>query len=209
MLYQAPCCATFERVADGDAQAAAPRQQSLTLQLNAHLLPPLTFTHTPHPSAPIRGSPPIATRHIQHPRSGREHLILTFWVHGRGIGEEESLGWARRGYHTAIGWARGLGEWAGLVTESRSDSATEDGALRPTGSGIAVKAEETSGAGGWLGGLLGGMSLRGSQGTRREKGLPPPGTYTVGEVHGDYVKVSHAYMNSWVTQGTLEKMMQC
>lgn len=84
-------------------------------QLNAHLLPPLAFTHTPHHSAPIRGSPPIATRHIQHPRSGREHLILTFWVHGRGIGEEETLGWAKTGYHTAVGWARGLGELMGLV----------------------------------------------------------------------------------------------
>ena len=43
--------------------------------------------------------------------------------------------------------------------------------------------------GGWFGGMLGGLSLRGPQGGTGAKGLPPPGSYTSGEVHGDYVKV--------------------
>lgn len=37
--------------------------------------------------------------------------------------------------------------------------------------------------------MLGGLSLRGPQGGTSAKGLPPPGSYTSGEVHGDYVKV--------------------
>lgn len=163
-------------------------------QLNAHLLPPLTFTHTPHQSAPIRGSPPIATRHIQHPTSGREHMLITFWVHGRGIGEEESLGWMRSGYRTVIEWGREAGEWIGVVAPVPVAEPVKPVEVVQTGSGF-------------LGGLLGGLGLRGAQPRRETKGLPPPGTYKVGEVHGDYVKVSTSYHD--LSNGSRSDIVEC
>jgi import inner membrane translocase subunit TIM21 len=159
-----------------------PQVKLLILQLDSHLLPPLSFTHTPHAAAPIRGSPPLPTRNILHPRSGREHLLLTFWVHGRGIGEEERLGFVKHYYQAVLDYGRAAGEWAGLVPPPIKETQV-----------ISQKAEVPKEEGGW-GGLLGGFSgLRGGSGSKAVSGGSrgvPPGTYKVGEVHGDYVKVS-------------------
>ena len=50
---------------------------------------------------------------------------------------------------------------------------------------------EASSGGGWFSGLAG--SLRGgvvSRSGESKRGLPPPGTYKIGEVKAEYVKVS-------------------
>ena len=50
---------------------------------------------------------------------------------------------------------------------------------------------ESSSGGGWFSGLAG--SLRGgvvSRSGESKRGLPPPGTYKIGEVKAEYVKVS-------------------
>jgi import inner membrane translocase subunit TIM21 len=58
-----------------------------------------------------------------------------------------------------------------------------------------VKQEpEASSGGGWFSGLAG--SLRGGTVTRSgesKRGLPPPGTYKIGEVKAEYVKVGQLY----------------
>lgn len=82
----------------------------------------------------------------------------------------------------------------GLVDEHQGDVAVKQTQMTAkAGHGQDVREDvrvAQSAGGGWFGGMLGGLNLRGPQGTSREKGLPPPGSYTVGEVHGDYVKVS-------------------
>lgn len=65
-----------------------------------------------------------------------------------------------------------------------------------------VKQEaEASSGGGWFSGLAG--SLRGGVVTRSresKRGLPPPGTYKIGEVKAEYVKVGLLYSKvSWLT----------
>lgn len=58
---------------------------------------------------------------------------------------------------------------------------------------VPVKEEvKASSSGGWFGGLAG--SLRGSlpaKSGESRRGLPPPGTYKIGEVKAEYVKVCH------------------
>lgn len=46
------------------------------------------------------------------------------------------------------------------------------------------------GGGGWFSGLRGAMSTRPGSGSDSRRGLPPPGTYKIGEVKAEYVKVS-------------------
>lgn len=125
-------------------------------------------------------------------------MLLTFWVHGRGIGEEEPLGFVKRYYRTVLEYGHKAGEWAGLVPPSSA------AAVASASTSTAERVESASKAGvepardegsGWLGGMLGGFSgLRSGAAQKTSggstRGAPPPGTYKVGEVHGDYVKVS-------------------
>jgi len=65
-----------------------------------------------------------------------------------------------------------------------------------------VKQEaEASSGGGWFSGLAG--SLRGGVVTRSgelKRGLPPPGTYKIGEVKAEYVKVGQLHSKVfWLT----------
>ncbi|EIW66548.1 hypothetical protein TREMEDRAFT_65418 [Tremella mesenterica DSM 1558] len=144
--------------------------------LNPHLLPPLTFTHSPQSSAPVRGSPPLAHRIIRHPHSGRDHLLLTFFVHGRGKDEPETLGWARRWYALAEGYARQAALNLGIV-----NSPEEEKEILPE-----IKTVPEKGLN--LGNMFGGLSLKPVKVERRQKGTVPPGTYKIGEVRADYVK---------------------
>jgi hypothetical protein len=122
-------------------------------------------------------------------------MLLTFWVHGRGIGEEEPLGWVKRWYRTALGWGRDAGEWVGVVppaSEEVSATASAHTHVQSAGgpSGSSSDVGSSSGSS-FLGGIFGGLGLRGGSAARKDtRGLPPPGTYKVGEVHGDYVKVN-------------------
>ncbi|ORY24387.1 hypothetical protein BCR39DRAFT_547029 [Naematelia encephala] len=171
--------------------------------LNPHLLPPLKFTHSPHASAPTRGSPPIAHTYIKHPTSGRDHMIMTFWVHGRGRDEPEPLGWVWRYWAKVESVGREFISWTGAVSH-------DDGAQRSTkvdaegqgqGQGMASKGQSKDRVdqqqsdqdddgvlGRWFGGWT---SLRAPPGQPRKeihRGLPPPGTYKVGEARAEYVK---------------------
>ncbi|RSH94657.1 hypothetical protein EHS25_004462 [Saitozyma podzolica] len=161
--------------------------------LNSHLLPPLTFTHTPHASAPVRGSPPLPHRLVRHPVSGRDHMLLTFWVHGRGRDEPEPLGWAKGLYRRAEAGLRGLGEWVGMIRPAAESDGDERLALAgerrevvgsPRRDGEQAHAQAQGQ--GMLGRMFGGITGRPTKEVRR--GLPPPGTYKVGEVRADYVK---------------------
>lgn len=120
-------------------------------------------------------------------------MLLTFWVHGRGIGEEESLGFIKRYYKSVLEYGRIAGEWAGLVpASSRTEAEAPAQAISKGVEGAERQVEES----GWLGGFFGGFNgLRGGvpgsqKGSSGSRGAPPPGTYKIGEVHGDYVKVS-------------------
>ncbi|WVR03816.1 hypothetical protein IAU60_000812 [Kwoniella sp. DSM 27419] len=159
--------------------------------LNPHLLPPLKFTHSPHSSAPVRGSAPIPHTFVKHPTSGRDHMLLTFWVHGRGKDEPEQLGWLKNSWRTVEGYGR-----QGLVMAGLLEEHTETG---PDGSTNAVPvasaaqppaaAPQQGTVGRWFGGLT--SSLRSSSapgGKASTRGLPPPGTYKIGEVRAEYVK---------------------
>jgi len=120
-------------------------------------------------------------------------MLLTFYVHGRGKDEPEPLSWAKDAWEYVLESAKEAGRYAGLVEDDPAGdlrSAVVDKVEK-----VGKAAQETAGGGGkgsWFGKVFGGLSsLRTSatgQGTQR--GLPPPGTYKVGEVHGDYVKVS-------------------
>ena len=160
--------------------------------MNPHLLPPLNFTHSPHSSAPVRGSPPVVHRLVRHPVSGRDHLLLTFWVHGRGRDEPESLGWVKSAWARVEGLGREAGSWAGLVQEGPNGAGTE---LVERKEPVTVVENQQPGL---LGRIFGSLttSLRaadgsGSKSKASTRGLPSPGTYTIGEVQGEYIKVSN------------------
>ena len=120
-------------------------------------------------------------------------MLLTFYVHGRGKDEPEPLSWAKDAYEYVLESAKEAARYAGLVEDDPA------GDLR---SAVVEKVEKVGkaaqeggggeGSAGWFGKVFGGLSsLRTSvTGQAGQKGLPPPGTYKVGEVHGDYVKVS-------------------
>lgn len=156
----------------------------LMRQLDAHLLPPLKFTHSPHSSAPVRGSPPLHHVNAKHPISGRDHMLVTFWVHGRGKDEAEPLGWIKGIWFNVEENLRWVGGYMG-VSEPYQPGQTPDVVVP-----VKEQAESSSG-GGWFSGLAG--SLRGgvvSRSGESKRGLPPPGTYKIGEVKAEYVKVS-------------------
>ncbi|KGB78305.1 hypothetical protein I307_02623 [Cryptococcus deuterogattii 99/473] len=148
--------------------------------LDAYLLPPLKFTHSPHSSAPVRGSPPIAHTFIRNPTSGKDHLVISFWIHGRGKDEEETLGWIKQGWRSAFAWGKQGVEM--LVGEKPEDVVKEDVEKKEK---VVAKQEP-----GMLSRWFGGLNLRSPVGSRTSsaKELPPAGTYTVGEARGEYVK---------------------
>lgn len=126
-------------------------------------------------------------------------MIITFWVHGRGKDEPERLGWFKDTYASVEQSIKDLAVYAGLTEPSNTTSASS-----PSSVVDAAKTPETQaapahgGSSNWLSGLFGAVTGRssstGSGGlSSSTRGLPPPGTYTVGEVHGDYVKVSCNY----------------
>jgi import inner membrane translocase subunit TIM21 len=113
-------------------------------------------------------------------------MLVTFWVHGRGKDEAEPLGWIKGIWFNVEENLRWVGGYMG-VSEPYQPGQTPSEVVSP------VKQEpEASLGGGWFSGLAG--SLRGGVATRSgesKRGLPPPGTYKIGEVKAEYVKVSH------------------
>ncbi|KAL1413585.1 hypothetical protein Q8F55_001359 [Vanrija albida] len=150
--------------------------------LNGYLLPPLSYTHSPHSSAPTRGSAPVVHRAVRHPISGRDHLLITFWVHGRGRDEPEPLSWAKKWWGKAEGWTRQAGYLLGVASEP-VEPATD--IVQP----VAAAAESKEASPGMLGRWASSLSLRGAaSAVRSVTKSEPPGTYKIGEVRADYVK---------------------
>jgi import inner membrane translocase subunit TIM21 len=119
-------------------------------------------------------------------------MILTFWVHGRGKDEAESFGWLKSSWNTVEAWGREAAIWAGVV-ETEDQIILNDGRGGQTGSidkavGDPATGSNGGGLGRWLGGLV-SLRVPDGKGRAMARGLPPPGTFTDGEVQGDYVKV--------------------
>ncbi len=83
--------------------------------------------------------------------------------------------------------------WAGVLGDKQPSTAV---AVQQSSTATTAKTGRggpPSGGNSWLGGLFGGVTgtMRGGGGAGKDarKALPPPGTYTVGEVRADYVKV--------------------
>jgi import inner membrane translocase subunit TIM21 len=122
-------------------------------------------------------------------------MLVTFWVHGRGKDEAEPLGWIKGIWFNVEENLRWVGGYMG-VSEPYQPGQTPSEVVSP------VKQEaEASLGGGWFSGLAG--SLRGGVVTRSgesKRGLPPPGTYKIGEVKAEYVKAGQLYSKvSWLT----------
>lgn len=96
------------------------------------------------------------------------------------------MSWAKDAWGYVLMYGREAGKWAGLIEESEGPEV----AAQVVPDNTIQKAEAASSGPSWFGRTFGGLTTgrrRGSEATPR--GLPPPGTYKVGEVHGDYVKV--------------------
>ena len=100
-------------------------------------------------------------------------MVISFWVHGRGIGEPESLSRIRSAWRWSATQTRGLGEKIGLLDPPAEEQKT------------VVPEKEEPKSSSWS--LFRGLGPRREE--RKVEKLPP-GTYKVGEVRGDYVKVS-------------------
>jgi len=152
--------------------------------LDRYLLPPVIFTHSPNTTQTARGLPPIPHRLVRHPKSGRTHLIMTFWAHGRGKDEPEPYSWLKQSYAQVLTWGREAGEWAGIPLPSE----------KPLESPEPEKEDEQPPSGRWsVGSWFGGLgvsSLRQpltSPSSPTIRGVPPAGTFKLGEVQGDWV----------------------
>jgi hypothetical protein len=98
------------------------------------------------------------------------------------------MSWLKSGWRVAEGWACQAGEWAGLVQPREEVEVPRSAFVRETEGGKEREQRQEQGPG-MLGRLFGGIT-RQPGGREVRRGLPPPGTYKVGEVRADYVKVS-------------------
>lgn len=101
------------------------------------------------------------------------------------------MSWAKDAWGYVLMYGREAGKWAGLIEDGESTEAAAQAAQA-----VPVKAEQKAEAASsgpsWFGRTFGGLTTgRRGQGESSLRGLPPPGTYKVGEVHGDYVKVGN------------------
>lgn len=123
-------------------------------------------------------------RAVRHPISGRDHLLITFWVHGRGRDEPEPLSWAKKWWAKAEGWARQGAYLLGVASEP-VEPATDIVQPVPAAAGGSQEASSP----GFLGRWASSLSLRGAaSAVRSVTKSEPPGTYKIGEVRADYVK---------------------
>jgi import inner membrane translocase subunit TIM21 len=118
-------------------------------------------------------------------------MLVTFWVHGRGRDEPEPLGWIKgiwNGVEENLRWIGGVMGVSEPYEPGQEVAPTVSTGQVPS----QVEKSKSGNGGGWFSGLAG--SLRGglSTGTRSgesRRGLPPAGTYKIGEVKAEYVKV--------------------
>ncbi|KAJ9126751.1 hypothetical protein QFC24_001782 [Naganishia onofrii] len=167
-------------------------ESSKTMQ--QHLLKPYSFTHSSSASSTTRHSSPVQTQHTRHPQTQNEHLIMRFWVHGRGKDEVEFLGWLYQPFRDARGWLEV--QYEQLMEQYLMDRLDDDGTqthdAKSTDRVEAAQQQQQESS--WFGGMFGALKPS-SQGPSRNgiagkgrKALQPAGTYTSGEVHADFLK---------------------
>lgn len=150
--------------------------------IHRHLLQPYSFSHNASGLMSSRRTSPVQQQHMRHPKSGREHLILRFWVHGRGMNEPEGwIQWGKSQIRTAKGYT-----WDPAVAALQQAISSEPEADPAEESQAMAAPAETSSWGGFFGRLKPQRPTTVSMG----KEPPPPGTFKDGEARADYVRVS-------------------
>lgn len=102
------------------------------------------------------------------------------WVKGVWNGIEENLRWA--GGMIGISEPYEPGQSSSVVESVQKQKEKE--------AVVEASTSSSGGGGGWFSGLRGAMSTRSDGGSRSSRGTAPPGTYKIGEVKAEYVKVS-------------------
>lgn len=122
-------------------------------------------------------------------------MLVSFWVHGRGKDEPEPMGWVKAAWHGIeenLRWAGGMIGLSEPYEPGQVESAI-------SAKKVAENPPSTEGGGGgWFSGLRGAMSSSSKRGSDNRRGLPPPGTYKIGEVKAEYVKVSDTFTRSLI-----------
>jgi len=91
---------------------------------------------------------------------------------------------------TVLGYGREAGRWAGLVQNGGKGAESEAVERKEV---VPVAVDNQPGVMGRLFGSFTSLSTSDGSGTKSKaatRGLPPPGTYKIGEVRAEYVKVS-------------------
>lgn len=154
--------------------------------IRRHLLKPYTFSHNASGLTSSRRTSPIQQQHMRHPKTGKEHLILRFWVHGRGIDEPE--GW--------LEWSKSQARLVKSYTWDPAVAAIEQAMPREPEKDqveqpVAAEAAAPAGQSSW-GGFFGRLKPQRSTSVSMGKEPPPAGTFKDGEARADYVRVSFA-----------------
>jgi import inner membrane translocase subunit TIM21 len=119
-------------------------------------------------------------QHTRHPQTQNEHLIMRFWVHGRGIDEVETLGWLYQPFRDARGWLQV--QYEQLMEQYLMDRLDGDGSQDhvKTSDQVDVSQQQQQQESSWFGGMFGALKPS-SQGSSRNgitgkgrKALPPP-----------------------------------
>lgn len=118
-------------------------------------------------------------------------MLITFWVHGRGSDEPETLGWLKSAWGTVKDNVMDVAKSAGIIGPEEFEQGKGEKAVSQVNEDVPQAQVVTSG-GGWFSGLLGSLSLKGGPSAAGQKWvMQPAGTYKLGMVKGDYVKVGH------------------
>lgn len=115
-------------------------------------------------------------------------MLLTFYIHGRGRDEPEPMSWAKDAWGYILMYGKEAGQYLGLIEPTVEEPVQ---VVKQTVEGV----KESSGPG-WMSRMFGGLTRSPGETKSVQRGLPPPGTYKTGEVHGDYVKVSWTFQES-------------
>lgn len=151
--------------------------------IDLHLLRPFTFTHLPSASSSRRSSP-VQSQVMRNPETGNEHLVMRFWIHGRGIDEQDTTGWWKARWRESKIWIKEA------IRDMGADS--PEAAAKSQGIEEAPKDSKTQPQGqGWIASIFGALkpSLpRQPISSLMKKTLPPPGTFKSGEGHVDFYR---------------------
>jgi import inner membrane translocase subunit TIM21 len=152
--------------------------------MDLHLLRPYAFTHLPSPTSSRRSSP-VQSQVVRNPETGNDHLIMRFWIHGRGLDEPNTTtGWLKARWREGKIWVKQA------VREMGSDSLEGQTVVNEGDRSVTttVKPQEEQG---WFSSLFGALrpSLPRTQtmGTPK-KNLPPAGTYRSAEGRVDFFR---------------------